>query len=1257
MAPVATTRPTKASRHDCALTTRATARRRARVLPLLGALLGLSPLGALTAQGVSADVVEGRVLDDSAHAVIATVKVTRGPDRQTREIATDSAGRFRTQFDSGTGDYLVYASAPGLRSARRRVQAQPGEHRLRVDLVLAHDLTVLASVHVTAVRPERAVVRIGPGEPEPGASEQWSGGVNGQLPPTVAGELRAFAGTFSGVVMTPDGPSVVGASPATNLNTLNGMALGSGSIPRAARAQTRLTTTTYDATRGGFAGANIDVRMERGDREFQHRTGFLTADPVQLQFVDASSRLLGSRQGGFRASVAADGEMLQEAATYNVAIDVSRSVADGAGMVRDASVLRRLGVHPDSLAKLLAVAAPLGIPIAGDGVPQRITRDAVSWLGRFDDTRDSLRTRALTTYAGLTRAGGVGASPLATSSTRGERLEHTYGAQLLLDNYLGAGRRVLNETRFAANTARVRTSPYVARPGATVALLADGLDGANMSTVTLGGGSLLSADDTRWSAEGANETVWNARGRRHRFKALLWARTDGLRQTAGENALGSLTYASLADVAAERPSSFSRALRPTTGSGTVWNTSAAVVHQYAPTRHFGLLYGVRLDGSGFAGGPPTNQTLDQSLGVRSGAALRQLHLSPRLGFTYTYDRSEDNNIGTSVSPVGVYVRRTSGTVRGGIGDFRALLQPDVLTRSSIFTGLPGEASRLSCVGAAVPRIDWKSFNVSSTIPDRCANGSGSLADSVPQVSLVDPNYQVPHSWRASLEWTTNVASWMLSVEGLASYDLALPGAVDRNFAGAGRLTLPAEDDRSVFVPEHAIDAPSGLVSPVESRRSSEFGRVTSLTSDLRGYGSQLTVTASPDVLKFKSGISLFASTSYTLRGSRRQYRGFDGAAFGDPRAVEWAPSGSDARHTAVFTGGLVSARLGVLTMFARLQSGLPFSPLVAGDVNGDGLVGDRAFVPHPSTSADPALEAGLSAVLSDGSPVARRCLTERMGQASIRNACRGPWTQMLNVQWRPTLPKRWGDRLAPSLYFENILAGADQLLHGTAAQRGWGASGELDPVLLVPRGFDAATRRFRYDVNPRFAETRPGGAGALNPFRIVIDISADLSTPYTVQQLRRAVEPIRIGGVFQRRSADSIAAFYVRGTSSIHTLLLEESDSLFLSATQIRALRTADSVYTTQVNDIYRQLGAVLARADHGINQDALDSVNVATKAYWHVFALQPDIAGSILTRSQRELIRVLAIMLEMPLAVRERAQFRFDHPVRYTNAAGREGL
>jgi len=290
--------------------------------------------------------------------------------------------------------------------------------------------------------------------------------------------------------------------------------------------------------------------------------------------------------------------------------------------------------------------------------------------------------------------------------------------------------------------------------------------------------------------------------------------------------------------------------------------------------------------------------------------------------------------------------------------------------------------------------------------------------------------------------------------------------------------------------------------------------------------------------------------------------------------------------------------------------------------------------------------------MTDGSSTAKNCLTAYLGQVAGRNGCRGPWTESLNIQWRPPTPKKWGSRISPNVYLQNVLAGVDQAIHGSSSLRGWGSQAAPDPVLLVPRGFDVAANRFRYDVNPRFADTRAFRTLGRDPFRIVIDFSVNLSTDYDLQQLRRAVEPVKGASTagWQRRSADSLTSFYLENTSSIHKLLIEQSDSLFLSRAQVAALQKADSVFSARVRAIYVPIGQLLAAGSGSAGKVELDSVKATEKTYWTIFWEQPEIAAAIVTPSQRELIPMFKSMVAVPMEDRKHSQWDFGYPVKFSD-------
>ncbi|HST06606.1 MAG TPA: hypothetical protein VLJ83_00445, partial [Gemmatimonadaceae bacterium] len=167
-----------------------------------------------------------------------------------------------------------------------------------------------------------------------------------------------------------------------------------------------------------------------------------------------------------------------------------------------------------------------------------------------------------------------------------------------------------------------------------------------------------------------------------------------------------------------------------------------------------------------------------------------------------------------------------------------------------------------------------------------------------------------------------------------------------------------------------------------------------------------------------------------------------------------------------------------------------------------------------------------------------------------------------------------------------------------------------------------------------------------NPFRIAIDFSFNLSTDYPLQQLRRAVEPVKTPTGWQRRSPDEIAKVYLRFTSSIFKALVEESDSLFLSKTQVAALQTADSVFSSRVLAVYIPLGEYLSHGQGAAGKAELDSAKASEKLYWKIFWEQPEIAASIVTPSQRELMPMFKSMLGVPMKDREHSQWQFGNPV-----------
>lgn len=1186
----------------------------------------------LRAQGTAAqrtDTITGTVRTaDGVPLNGALVSVTRGPDRAVLRDSTDASGRFRVIFVPGTGDYLVHVASAGWLPERRRVSADESG---RVPLVAMQmrPAPVLATVRVQAVRPTRSTATVPVGDPGVGAHERWVDGANGQVSPLQAGDLSATAATLPGTVVTPGGLSVAGAAPTSTLTTLNGLELTTGTLPRSVRTEVRLASTTFDATRGGFSGANLDVRLAPGDRNVQRRTLYVSAQPGRVGARPSRALQEASSRAG-RGSLGADGELVRGRVLYNVALDAQQATrAPTSWPLAAASLARESAIPIATLERMAARAAALGLPLGDADAP---TTASVSALSRLDWLTDSLASVTLTTLWNRTSQANAGVTATGTPRMAFRAVDDASAVHLSRNNYVGPGRRVLTQQRVGLSVTttsskpewttvpEIRVSPYDATAESTPAA----------THFSVGGSSRGGMTDRRVLLEGVQDVYWNARGRTHRWHALVGARTETLRSTAAPNAAGSFLFPSVDAFTANTPATFQRQLSARHWSGQVWNGALAINDEWSQSRRLTLSAGLRVDGAGTLGGTPTPSRLTP-----------RWTLSPRFGFTYVYSTRPADGVTSALNPAGRFTRGQLGVIRGGVGRFQDLLRPGMVG------GETGSAPiLLQCIGDSSPGV-----NLQAPPPTSCLAGHPALAQQSVAPLRIAPDFAAPATWRASANWSTALRRVALRVDGLASWGTHRPGMLDENWQAGTGFVLPSEGARVVHVPLAGIDPRSGAVSLRGSRRDLATGLAFTRVSDLAAHAGALTLTVAPHTPAFRPGLPVFGSLSYTLQGARESLRGFDAPSRAAPTERIWAPSFADVRHVVVMQGGITGQRIGAWTVFLRAQSGAPFTPMVQGDITGDGLANDPAYIPRvsgPGGTDDPAVRAAMAAAVSGFPSYAQSCVLRSAGQVAGRGSCRGPWAPSLSVQWMPPLKTTlWGRSLGASVYFENPLGGLDQLLHGSGALRGWGGPRLPDPVLLVPRAFDPSTARFAYAVNPRFGSTRGVTSGLVRPFRVAVEMSIDLSVPFAVQTLRRALEP-PVRGKAGTRTADSLATFLVRRrVGNLFQFVLAESDSLFLTPTQIAALRTASAAYTAEARSRYVPLGHYLAgRSAKAVGPAALDTVKATEAGYQQQFWRAVEHMATILTPSQRQLLPILDQMLATPPARRPNAFFGFGHLV-----------
>lgn len=1173
----------------------------------------------LTAQGPP-QRVEGRVSgEDGSLIVMAEVTAIRAPDRLARVAHTDSAGRYSITFEQGTGDYLVHVRAMGWKPIRQRVTRPEAGGTVALDIKLAPEAVQVEGVVTRAARqaPERSI-DMGPGT---GASERVVDGVAAAVPPDQAGDLGQIASLVPGILSTSQGLVTLGVSGQSNA-TLNGMAFSGTVVPRDTRTRTRVTTSTYDPARGGFGGARTEVELAPGGT-FTFRRAHLTFDHPALQVGDALSARLGQEYSNVQGSAGADGELVRDRVYYNVGVQAEQRAADAVSLANAGSdALRAFGVSPDSASLLLDLLARSG-GLSTAGASTRVLHRNFTVLGRLDRTPRAPRTWSLTAYGRAARADMPGASPLAASVWGGERT--TAVAQVQGSHSVRFGRHFLNDTHSAVSYTSDRTGGGVRAARGRV-LVAGGEPARDDGLVFLAfGGSGGTAARTRalnW--ESINETRWNSAANRHAVKLHMQSRFDRFSRDGDGDDPGTFTFASLADLQANRPVAYSRDIGPRSASMTAWDGALALGDQWKITPKFQVLYGARVEGGRFLSRPDHNPALARAFGVRNDRTPGEVHLSPRAGFTWVYGGGRAAFRSTT-SSLGTRITGPQGVIRGGVGEFRNRIAPALAADAFQATGLPGSAHRILCVGDAAPLPAWNAYAGHDGAPLACAGhpAGGGLADAAPDVELFSPSFSAPRSWRANLAWNSVWRKVGVAVEGIYALNVRQPGAVDLNFAGVPRFTLAGEGARPVFVTPSSIVEGSGTVSPVAARRVQEFARVMEARSDLRSTARQVTVTLTPELAVRK----YFASGSYTLSDVRSLERGFDGATFGDPRSSAWGTGDFDLRHRIIVQGGVALRDKFTFTLMGRFSSGLPYTPVVGSDVNGDGAANDRAFVFDPAHAPDPLLRDRLGALLTSAPDGARECLAKQLGQAAERNSCRSPWTASMNarVQFAGKFI-RTGQRVSVALNLANPLAGVDRLVNGSDGLRGWGGAAAPDPVLYQVRGFDAATRSFQYHVNPRFGQPRNGRIGVTEPFRVTLDVAIDWGASMDIQQLNRFLRPGRGASGGARLTADALKQQYRRNVADVYALIIEESDSLLLTAEQVTALKEAQSRYRSRIDSVWTELAAYSAGLPDRYNaREALLKQEESIDSAWEITRLEGATIKNILSPLQLRMLPQLA--------------------------------
>ncbi len=1190
----------------------------------LAAFLVAAPLAAQ-----QTDVIRGRVTGPDNRPIegvqVTATSVSGGVNRNAR---TNNDGRFTITFPGGDGDYIVSMNRIGFAPRRFQVKRTADQDILVADAkmsVAAQDLDAVT------VQGERARVNRNSTIPDVGGTERP---VNiSALTAEQQGDLAAMAASLPGVTLIPgadgdpSGFSVLGLTADQNNTTLNGLDFGGSNIPRDAAVSSSVVTAPYDVSRGGFSGGQMGLRTRSGTN-FKMRSGSLNLDSPSLQWTDPAARDLAQQYSQLSLGGGFAGPISYDQTFYNFSYQLGRNARDYQTLLNTGSTgLQAAGVAADSVTHLLSILGQQQIPTSVGGIPNDRLVDNGSIFGAIDWAPPSSTTGQafnLTFNGGWNRQdpqfGGVTDLP----SRSGDRTGWNGGLQARHTNFIGY---FLSETSFGVSGSHNASSPYLSLPAGSVRVNSDFDDGTSgVRSLGFGGSPMASTSGTNLNVAFNNALSWFSMDNKHRWKVTTELRRDGYAQDQTTNRLGTFVYNSLADLAANTPASYTRSLSPRTREGNQIIGAVSLGDSWRLNPNFQLQYGLRVDANRFGATPDQNQQIEQTFGVRNDVVPNRVYLTPRVGFSWT--------VGTA-SQVAAFdgaVRGPRAVVRGGIGFFQNSPGTQLIGNAIDNTGLPTGVQQLTCVGSATPVPDWDLYLTSpSATPTQCADGSlgTPFANSAPNVSLFDNDYQSQKSLRSNLSWAGAILSnrFMTNIEATYSRNMNQPSTLDLNFNPEVRFMLPDEDGRPVFVQPSSIVLTTGSIASGAGRKSDLFSRVSQQKSDLTGESKQLMLRLSP--LSFNTRFSW--SLSYVLSDVKDEFRGFS-STVGNPLEIQSGRSSFNSQHQLSYNFGYNFFDVMRVNWNGSFRSGVPYTPTIVGDVNGDGYSNDRAFVFNPAQTADLGLASKMQQLIDASSGSAKDCLLKQLGQLAGRSSCTGPWTQAasLSISFNP-VKVRMPQRTTISFQISNPLGAADLMFNGTDDLRGWGQLRTPEQSLLYVRGFDPVTQRYTYEVNQRFGATTPALTAVRAPVRVTAMIRMDLGPSREWQNLAMQLDRGRTLRGNKAPEAMLKAMYGTGGVPNPMATILRQADTLKLTGVQADSLATMNRSYVIRLDSIWAPIAKHFATLpDTYDKRDVQDRFVAARKASVDLLLRLSPVIKQLLTQDQlRKLPSFIASYLD----------------------------
>jgi carboxypeptidase family protein len=979
------------------------------LLTLLGAVTLLAIPSSADAQSANTSAIRGTVrTEDGAAVVGASLTLSHSTTGSRYEQLSDDGGRFAFRLLPPGGPYTLVVSGLGFGTVTEEDIALRMGEVAELDILVEQQAISLEGLRVELDRdPIFRIPQVGPAT--------FVDRTTVTALPLLSRDLTELS-VLSPLVKTSDnGFSVAGQNDRYNAVLIDGSLTkdvfgltasgtpggraGARLIPIEAVAQYEVLVAPYDTRLSGFTGGVMNAVTRTGTNDWEGsafayaRTAGLTGDLTLPGFsVDPS----GVSRDLFGFSLG--GPLIRDRLHIFVAgeFEDSGQPPNGFNLGRDTPILSRVSEQTiTDMSSLFSEAYGLEI---GDASAYVLERQVGNLFARLDwqlspQHRFSLRHL----FAGADDASMPNRTSFESYELSSNTVDLSSRSNATTLEFLSTLGTWSNEARLTVQKVTDASTPLSTYPQIEV-VTHSSFEGVGLNRkVRMGSRYLSQADDLKQTSLQFTDDL-SAEWDNHTVTMGVAVSAYDIDQLYLPGSNGYYRYGSLTDVAQNTPLYFERTLVdsgvPARVAFDVMEFAAHIQDEVRATQSLTLMYGLRIDMPVMPTRPDENLDVQRLFGKSTNTVpTQQLLFSPRMGFRW-------QSGGERITQI-----------RGGMGLF--LGRPPFVWLSNAYANTGLRTSTLVCDGGR--NIDDNGNNNRAPFflpgedPTQCVSGTPGAVRRA--VTVFDENFRFPQDIKVSLGIDRQITDDLS-----ASVGFLFSRALNQVFVEDINLGPAVTDQQHPaytlgFGGRPNFGVPNGTgYAPV--RLNPEYAQVLQVTnrSDDYAYSFSGEVRGRlTDRIRFQAGYAYARSYDRASLTHNDMLSNFGtNAVQGHPNRPELEPSRFDRPHKFVLAmvGNPIPGVEGTeVALLYTGESGLPYSYVYRGDLNGDGYPGfgpgfdrnnDLLYVPLLLSETP---MTGLASTALFGSAIATdECLTAYAGSTIPRNACRSPWQNRLDLR-------------------------------------------------------------------------------------------------------------------------------------------------------------------------------------------------------------------------------------------------------------------